>query len=162
MTYDERGQLFESYLPQFSSTLDFEAINGSDTKIIHHYDALGRKVEEISPVGASTVAYGAWSQTLTDANGHPKDLAFDAYGRLIQVTEHNGAENYVTSYDYNANGQLIQVTDAEGKIMTVYYDLLGRRTQQTLLHDIADPAPATYSFTYDSNGNLLTRTDAEG
>lgn len=160
--YDGRGLVKENILPKFTASPNFEAINANDPKSVLSYDGLGRPVSETNAVGTTTTTYGAWTQTIVDANGHVKDFLADSRGNLAQVKEHNGNEVYSTVYSYDANNNLTQLTDAEGNVSTFSYDLLGRRLTQTLLHKPADNSPATFIFTYDGNGNLLTRQDAKG
>ena len=58
---------------------------------------------------SATRAYNGWNETTTDENGHLMDYFKDAYGRIVQVHEHNGAETYVTYYYYSALGSLKRI-----------------------------------------------------
>ncbi len=160
--YDERGQVSESYLPQFTQTPEFEPIDVSDPKITYTYDALGQVKTEANDLGSSSMTYNAWHQVVTDANGNQKAFYKDARGNLIQVDEFNGNQVYTTTYDYDSSSNLNKITDAEGNIRTTTHDWLGRPLTQTLLHHPDEPNPSTLTMSYDENGNLLTRTDAKG
>ena len=78
----------------------------------------------------------------------------DAYGRIVQAREFDGAATLVTSFAYDARDQIISVTDANGNLTTYEWDLLGRNTKLT------DPNLGVRTMTYDLVGNLSSRTDA--
>lgn len=149
-------------MPVFSNTPNFEEFDDNAPKTTLTYDGLGRPLSRTTPVGTMSTTYGAWTQTVSDANGNEKAFESDARGNLVKVTEYLDNQPLETVYDYNASNQLIGMSDAEGNVRSITYDLLGRRLSQTLLHHPNNNDPGTYSFTYDENGNLATRTDAKG
>lgn len=160
--YNERSEVSEVYLPQFTTSFDYEAVNSADPSTLFAYDGVGRLISEENDLGISTIAYDGWSKSVFDLNGHQKDFDSDAFGRLIQVTEYLEGSSFDTSYGYNSNNDLVYMFDAEGNEREITYDLLGRRTTQTLLHDPSQVSPAMLVYEYDANGNVLSQTDALG
>src|SRR3989338_3462585 len=90
--------------------------------VAYTYDPVGRVVTVTDPDGAaSTTAYEGWRLTTTDAKGQQTRRTADAFGRLIQVDELNGAQTYTTTYVYGRRSfpdsliyQLTEVHDAAG------------------------------------------------
>jgi RHS repeat-associated protein len=137
------------------------------------YDPLDRPTQVVlpstglpSPGRATGIAYAIVTDassreveraTVTDANGNATDRDVDAFGNVVAVHEHNGAQVLNTRYSYRATGQLLTVTDHPGNQTTISYaDLLARdRT-------ITDPDTGGTTFTHDANGNVVSRTDAAG
>jgi RHS repeat-associated protein len=127
------------------------------------YDAAGRLSAATHPGGGSSTssvyandASGKPYVASYDELGHEKVTWNDAYGRLIQVREKNGAEYYTTTYQYDVLGKLLQVQDHAGNTSTMSYDSLGRKLTMN------DVDMGGSSYTYDSGGLLLTQTDANG
>ena len=89
--------------------------------------------------------------TATDQAGKARTLVTDALGRLTDVYEDPGGNNFHTNYAYLNN--IVTVTQGS-ETRSFVSDTLGR------LKSAANPESGTVSYTYDSAGNLLTRTDA--
>ncbi|MDY6951754.1 MAG: RHS repeat-associated core domain-containing protein [Thermodesulfobacteriota bacterium] len=89
----------------------------------------------------------------TDPDDKQKTTKKDYLGRTMEVKEHDGAQQYVTTYVYNGAGDLLKVTDPANNETTMEYDTLGRKTSMD------DPDMGSWAYTYDANGNLLTQTD---
>lgn len=102
--------------------------------------------------------YDHWTTTITNTNGIATNSESDAFGRTIQITEHNGAASFVTDYVYDVNDRLTTVKDsaAPRNITNLTYDWLGQK--QT----IDDPDMGQWAYAYDAVGNLLRQTDANG
>ncbi len=105
---------------------------------------------------------------MTDQAGLVRTNAYDAMGRLTQVTEDpfantacNGIAspsphlNYATAYAYDALNDLTAVNQA-GQTRIFAYDSLKHLTSAV------NPESGTISYTYDNAGNLQTRTDNRG
>lgn len=155
--FDARGLVAKSYLPytvSFSPSYVPEDLTKPHTTT--EYDGLGRVTRVINP-DATTIqkSYVGWSETDTDANGHVKDYVKDAYGRILNVVEHNQGQTYTTLYAYNALDNLTQITNSLGKNTVLTYDSLGRKT------GINDPQMGAWTYQYDANGNLMTQVDAK-
>jgi RHS repeat-associated protein len=160
MTYDERGNVKEEYLPKTSATLNFEAIVTSDPKTAYTYDALGRAKTATNSLGTTTTVYNNGWTKVTDANGKIKDYYADARGNLVTVKEYLSGTPYSTVYTYDANNNLTRITDAESKLQNMTYNWLGQKLTEELLH-ASGATPRSYTYTYDANGNTLTQKDAK-
>ena len=99
-----------------------------------------------------------------DENQHQKVSRYDAFGRLISVSEYEGvfagpdfdATPYAsTTYTYDELDNLTQVTDAAGNETGLGYDMLGRKVSMD------DPDIGEWRYTYDAVDNLETQTDAK-
>ncbi len=161
--YNNRGLLNKESLPYFSSgsaRTASTAVTGLYS--VYAYDPLERITSTANAVGTITNAYDDWKVTTTDAKGNQKDLYKDAYGNLIKVGEHNGANIYTTIYTYDGAGNLTKITDALGNVRNFTYDGLGRRLTAQDLHASADTTFGTWTYTYDASGNLTSRLDPKG
>lgn len=109
------------------------------------YDALGRLVAEVNPLGYTTrYAYDALGQrtVITAADGIVTRYTYDALGRLSAV-------HYPTTtvqYAYDALGNRTAMTDSTG-ITTWTYDALNRPIT------ISAPYSGTVGYRYDALGN---------
>ena len=151
--YDERGNVEKQVQPYFSSSAGFESLDAGKLGTNFTYDALGRVLTAVNPLGTTATDYAGWEVTVTDPNGNSKTLENDARGHLVRVDEQNGA-TYSTYYSYDPLGNLTQIRDAENNSRTFAYDSLGRRTFQSKL-----ASAAGWNYIYDENGNLIQKTD---
>ena len=170
--YDNRGLPIKKYLPHFTtndlSTMDSIIATIPNSQAI--YDPMGRVITKINPDGTySSVNYNQWTTTSTDENGHQEISMVDAFGRLIQKQEFQGADgrspNYPltpfslyakTNYAYDPKGDLISVIDDHNNQTTISYDNLGRKIAMN------DLDMGHWSYGYDGNGNLIWQKDAKG
>jgi RHS repeat-associated protein len=147
-TFDARGLVAARSAPRFST----EAAVWTR----YTYDPLGRHVEVLHPDGTRvTTAYAPGLVTVTDERGNAKRRFLDAYGRPTRVEEVNGADTYMTTYQYDATGALLRVTNHLGHVTTMRYDALGRKVA------LSDPNMGSWSYGYDAAGNLVSQTDAK-
>ena len=132
------------------------------------YDSLGRVTSVTAPDGSVTSStwLGA-TMTSTDPAGVSKILNYDAFNRLLQVTENPGGSPFSTNYLYDALDDLTGVCqgnsfDSNGYCQSggigrrFIYDSLKRLTSAT------NPESGNIAYSYDDNGNVLTKTDARG
>ncbi len=158
-SYNALGLLSAETLPYVSTgTAKTAANTTASLQISYVYDALGRITSTSNALGSTTNAYTPWQVTVTDANGHNKDLINDAYGNLTQVNEYNGG-TYTTTYAYDYLQDLTKITDALGNIRDFTYDGLGRRLTAEDLHPSSSVAFGTWNYTYDNAGNMLSVVD---
>jgi RHS repeat-associated protein len=161
--YNNLGLLRQESLPYFSTGSAKTAPSSTSTLYTSYtYDALERVVATTTAVGATTNTYDDWKLTVTDANGKAKEFYKDAYDRLVQVDEHNGASAYTTKYEYNGLGKLLKITDANKNVRGFTYDGLGRRLTAEDLHAPGDATFGTWTYDYDDAGNLTSRLDPNG
>jgi RHS repeat-associated protein len=147
-TFDARGLVAARSAPRFST----EAAVWTR----YTYDPQGRPTQVLHPDGTRlTTAYGPGLVTATDERGHVKRRFLDAYGRPVRIEEVNGADTYVTTYQYDATGALLRVTNHLGHLTTMSYDALGRKVA------MSDPTMGSWSYRYDLSGNLVSQTDAK-
>ncbi|MBC2734071.1 MAG: hypothetical protein HF981_06910 [Desulfobacteraceae bacterium] len=159
--YDEMGRLSLKKGPFFGSGSGYPQTPPAEYPWQQiYYDNRSRPIAVESPhmqygTIETSMAYSGFDTTITDPDGAQKTESRDYLGRIVQVTEYNGAEQYHTDYAYNAAGDLTSVTDHLDNVTTVSWDTLGRKTSMD------DPDMGAWSYTYDANGNLLTQTDAK-
>ncbi|MDQ7814929.1 MAG: DUF2341 domain-containing protein [Patescibacteria group bacterium] len=161
--YNSLGLLDRESLPYFGTGTSLSSPTSTQELFTSYaYDPLQRVHVVTNAVGSTTSTYSDWITTLTDANGHAKELVYDAYKRLIEVDEHNATTTYQTYYEYDGNGSLTKVTDALANIREFTYDGLGNRLTAEDLHASADETFGSWSYTYDDAGNLISQTDPSG
>lgn len=155
--FDALGRTATSYASlSRPSTPSYFAFSSTHPRVTMAYDGLGRLTRTTFPDGGvSTSAYQGWTVTETDANGHSRTYVKDAYGRIIEVEEHDGAIDYLTTYRYDLLGNVTGIVNALGQGTTIYYDTLSRKT------GIDDPQMGEWQYEYDPNGNLVAQTDGK-
>ncbi len=158
VTYDQRGQVKEKYLPYFvPASADYVAPTYETPHVSFTYDALGRVVQVTNPDGSySSVTYDQFKKTTTDENGHYRTEYYDAYSRIIKVEENNSGQIYTTRYEYDTLGNLTKTIDDKGNVTQIWYDSLGRKIKMD------DPDMGVWLYEYDSAGNLTKQTDNKG
>ncbi|MBL7130493.1 MAG: VCBS repeat-containing protein [Candidatus Omnitrophica bacterium] len=173
--YNSRGLPYKKYLPFFDTNYSFlDCVPISQNPYLPaviDYDSQGRVTQSTNPDGTySNIIYDDWITTTIDENGHKQKSYFDAFGRLIQKEEYQGADgrdpdNYpataytlyaTTTYIYDLLGNLIQTQDQANNIVTISYDTLSRKTS------MSDPDMGDWSYEYNKVGNLIKQTDAKG
>jgi YD repeat-containing protein len=162
ITYNAHGQKEREYVPFLAGFSAYHVTSTGEYSTTYGYDPLGRVAVVTNPDGSMVrTFYDGLRRTVVDENGHQKAYDDDAFGRLVQVKEYQGAypsasEYATTQYGYNRRDLLTTVTDTVGNVTTITYDPLGRKTGMT------DPDMGMWSYTYDNAGNLKTQTDARG
>ncbi|MCL9971949.1 MAG: hypothetical protein NBV63_00885, partial [Candidatus Pacebacteria bacterium] len=158
--YNTSGLLSRESLPYFSSGTSRTTLSGTNALFTNYsYDSGRRLLTAANAVGTTTTVYGAWSATTTDANGNPKGTAYDAFGRLVGVTESLGSVLFTTRYEYDPLGNLTKITDALENVRSFTYDGRSKRLTAQDLHAPADTTFGTWTYTYDNGGNLTTTLD---
>lgn len=154
------GLLYQESLPYFSSSSTrSNVLIQPGIFTTYRYDALARIAEVQTVVGTTITARDEWEETVTDVLGNVKNYEYDAYGRLIGVTEHNSTSTYETVYEWDHNNNLTKITDALGNVRNITYDGISRRLTLEDLHNSGDATFGTWSFGYDQSGNLLSKVD---
>jgi RHS repeat-associated protein len=125
--YDAYGQL----------TNQIDA-NSNEYQIL--YDVIGRVVSKTNVNDPTDIIS---RQYVTTGNGlnqlkkesfpgtgnHSISYLYDNYGRVTQNKEHIDAQDYVTSYTYNADGKNTSITYPSGFVVNYEYDSKGLLTQ---------------------------------
>ncbi len=156
--YDEMSRVKDQSNPYLTDNIHaYSTPNTAVPSMGYDYDALNRPVLITNPDNTQVSrTIDHWTVTETDEKGRAKSYVFDAIQRLLQVTENNLGESYITNYLYNPIGELTQITDHPGNITTIQYDSLGRKTSMN------DPDMGTWSYGYDGTGSLVSQEDARG
>jgi YD repeat-containing protein len=149
--YDAQGRkAFESY-----------PFTDVEKRTTFTYDGLGRLRMRTNPGGShADITYPGGTVTVSDENGHVTVQTRQAFGdpdetRLIALTD---ADEKLWQYAYNARGRLTQVTMPDGKHRTWEYDVAKDR----LLSETHPESGTTTYSSYDEAGNLKQKTDANG
>jgi RHS repeat-associated protein len=161
--YGANGLLLKESLP-YSSTGASSTASTSNQNLYtnYSYDPLDRIVSANNSVGSTATDRDQWTETVTDALGNEKDYVYDAYGRLVQVKENNGAQTYTTTYTWNHLSNLTKIADTLGNVRNLTYDNLGRRLTLEDLHGATDTTFGSWAYNYDLAGNLATTTNPKG
>ena len=158
--YNALGLPEKESLPYFSTGSAYTSpTTNANLYTSFTYDALKRVKTTSNALGATTNTYDDWKTTITDALGNSKDTTNDAYGQLVRVDEHEGANTYTTNYEYNGLGNLTELTDSAGNVRNFTYNGLGKRLTAQDLHAPADGTFGTWTYTYDNSGNLTQSLD---
>jgi YD repeat-containing protein len=148
--YDPEGHLVLARVPDPTNdtlTVDYTM----------QYDAAGRPRHLYGPENLHTeLTYGLLSKTTTevaaDGTGAVTSEAYDARGRLIQVSEWMGGSSWAnTVYQYDAADRTKQITNADGIVTQLGHDWLGRRTSVMR-------GTRQWKYGYDDNGNMVSET----
>jgi YD repeat-containing protein len=157
--YDNKFRIIEEQAPTFEAYSKLLDTTSNSFNMRYNYDSLDRVTNITKPDNSNlSILFNNTKVIATNELGVKKDYSIDAYGRIINVSEHNRNssgvdEIYNTSYYYDVSDNLIKIVDSQGNNFTYEYDSLGRRISM----DDPDTNPWTYS--YDSNGNLINQTD---
>lgn len=175
-TYDSRGHIASVSNPHFAQPSLTDGVTS------YSYDAVGRMAIQCQQDnGASDVvscvpqrSYLSWTYngnvtTVTDEAHKAHANTVDARGRLVSVTEPNGA---LTNYVYDVLDNLssvnhVGVSGETPRIRTFTYDSLSRLTAACNPETIpagqsCDGTHWSDTYAYDANGNMRSRTDARG
>ena len=142
------------------------------------YDAEGRVVSQVDPVGRTTTfAYATGQTTITDSAG---SVTVERYvdGQVISETKGAGSPVEATTvFTYGATNQVTAVTDPLGRTTRFTYDARGNRTSvtdalgrtsMTVFDEWNSPtrtinaAGESTSLQYDERGNLQSMTAPDG
>jgi RHS repeat-associated protein len=159
-TYNNLSLLQKESFPYFASgTVKTAATTTAALFTNYMYDALKRVLTIGNAVGTTTLAYTNWKTTTTDPRSKAKDVYDDAYGNLVQVDEHSGANINSTFYTYDGLRDLTKITDALGNIRNFTYDGLARKLTMQDLHAATDTTYGAWTYTYDDAGNMTQAVD---
>jgi YD repeat-containing protein len=144
----------------------------------YEYDALGRQVATIDPLGRRThVAFDQLGRTIaqfdpleqrtayaydvlgnrttmTDAANHATRFEYDTLNRLVTTTRTLNSNPIREVTHYDASGNRVETIDTRGQRTMYGYDALGRTIA------ITDANLHVTTFTYDALGRRTAQTDA--
>jgi RHS repeat-associated protein len=197
VTYDSWGRPLTSTDPDgIVSTTVYDATNltdvaqtkdGLSNPTAMTYDAVGNRLSTTTPLGRVTSAtYDARNQQLTTTtpDGVVGHTDYDNYGRSTASWSNwvdgnpatgGGADDYLTTYGYDAYGRVIQKDVDCGSVGTCStggldartvssYDLLGNVVASTAYAGAAGTSPRTTTNYFETTGSspTLSRTTASG
>ncbi len=146
-TYDSAGR-------QVAKIVHIDQNSAASTE--QRYDASGRVVEIVNPLGHSTLfSYDQAGRMVSqeDPTGKITTWDCDDAGRLTSERIDPDGLDLTTSYEYNNDGSLLRRTDAVGDTVEYEYDDAGRKVAVT------DQNNETTRYSYDRDGRLTTTTD---
>ena len=124
------------------------------------YDSQDRQIKVELPDGAvETTEYDIRDRksvvTVTDPLQNISIRETDARGNIVSVKrlDDSGILTSAT-YEYNAIGEMLKALDHNGNVLTVEYDLMGRRTA------MQSPDMGRKEYHYDRFGNLERESDS--
>lgn len=125
------------------------------------YDGIGRNIKTILPdENIQTSEYGIKDNfsiiKTTDPLGNKSVTKKDVHGNIREVERLDKDENLLTKarYEYSLLGEMLKAIDAQGNIISVNYDLLGRRISLESLD------MGRKEWNYDAKGLLARETDS--
>jgi RHS repeat-associated protein len=129
---------------------------GAGDTVSYQYDTSGNITQVTNELGHVTqvTALNAIGQPLTtvDGNGVATNLAYDARGRLITVTENPGPSPAVTAIEYDLAGQVTKVTAPDGSFLAYTWNDAKRLTL------VANNTGETIAYAYNANGDQTSST----
>jgi RHS repeat-associated protein len=159
--YDSLGRVAQVSRPYYSSAtpawtvftlydtlarvtqVDEPATSTGQARTVTDYNGMITTVT-VSNAGASTgLPEGVTQSKITTKNSQ---------GQVVQVKD---TQNNTLTYTYDEFGNLKTTTDALGNVITLSYDLRGRKTQ------MIDPDMGTWTYFYNALGELIRQRDAK-
>ena len=163
-TFDALGRDASNSVNVFSAGAAYGPIPADTPKTVTTYDAFDRVIQTSDANGSTTTDYeeGGATKMVADPNNHRTDYTFDAYDRLVGVTEFNREETYQTEFSYDSRDLLVGLQDAEGNLRAFEYDSLGRLRMLEDLHQAENTTPPLWRFAYDDADNVVQTVDPRG
>ena len=144
-TYNAKGQLYHSHLPEYG--------NSSPIYVQYAYDTYGRLLSETHLGRTTSYAYNGLTTTVTAPNGTTRSTTLDLSGLVVSATDE---ANQAVTYTYNSQGKPLTIT-AAGDVTHITYD--DRGFQQSL-QDVNMANPIQY--VYDAYGQITSQTNEHG
>ena len=127
---------------------------GTGDTVSYQYDTKGNITLVTDELGHTTqiTALNATGQPLTilDQNGIATDLAYDARGRLTTVTVNPGANQAITTIEYDLAGQVTKITAPDGSFLQYAWNDAKRLTTVT------NNTGETIEYGYNANGDVTS------
>ncbi|MES2206723.1 MAG: RHS repeat-associated core domain-containing protein [Pseudomonadota bacterium] len=118
----------------------------------YYYDQLDRLTSKREPndtgTGTTTLTTNDYSGLTTEVTD-PRGKTTIVKNVVGQVSSIKDANNGLLSYTYDPNGNMVQSVDAKGNIISLKYDLRGRKT------DLYDPDMGVWNYSYDALNQIV-------
>ena len=144
-----------------SQVLVYKKFNNLQNPTGFIYDGIGRNIKTILPdENIQTSEYGIKNNfsiiKTTDPLGNKSVTKKDVHGNIREVERLDKDENLLTKarYEYSLLGEMLKAYDAKGNIISINYDLLGRRISLESLD------MGRKEWNYDAKGLLASETDS--
>jgi len=149
--YDHFGRVRRASKNYKGATIDAGSPSNWSTNT---YDVLGRATHTTAPDGTwMDYTYSGLTSTVTNSLGQQKTTIKNTQGLVAEVID---ADYNSTSYSYDSAGDLVQVADANGSMVNMGYDNLGRKVAMD------DPDMGGWTYNYNVLGELVYQQDAKG
>ena len=177
--YDEAGRKVKEGMPFFYGGALVEELTSKDTyekveqfyetndftKLRHEtaytYDGIDRVIRTLLPDGSEqkneyAIEDGLQVTKATDPLENKSVTKKDARGNIREVARTDKADNLLTKgrYEYSVLGEMLRAYDAKENIVSVTYDLLGRRVA------LESKDTGRKEWRYDSKGLLEAESDS--
>lgn len=159
--YNSRKLAHRKWLPYHVAAVGFESPDDLQPFLASHFDVRDRVLRTINPDSTFSrtvfepLVRHVWDENDNAGAATPASYRNDSRDLLIEVTERNGPETYLTNYAWSTLGNLITITDAQNNVRTFSYDSLRRKV------GLCDPNRGPMSYDYDDVGNLIRTQDAK-
>jgi RHS repeat-associated protein len=118
------------------------------------YDRDGNVTDVCPPRQFDATNESSTTTGCTSTGVHSSHQVFDRTGRVTSQTKYRSSTALTSAFKYDADGNVVSSTDANNHETKTEYNLLGRRTRQTVPRSAAVDLPTTW--TYDPAGNIVT------
>ncbi len=155
VTTMSRGTNLSDPADLFSIIDQTDTISINGRIYISAYDAATQTYTDTTPEGRQVLtAVDAQGRIVSQQNASLEPLVFgyDTRGRITSIVEGTGASARTTLLTYDTAGFVGSITDAEGRAVSLEYNLDGRVIRQTM------PGNRLIQYAYDNNGNITSIT----
>ncbi len=137
------------YVDNLSGQITTETFSDG-SKYTYTYNSLGDMLTASDTTGTTKFTYDPTTELMTKVacpNGTSFAFTYNAAGQRTSMVDQTG---FTVNYAYDAVGRLSQLTDGSGNVIVTYaYDANGRLNQKT-------NGNGTYTtYVYDADGNIL-------
>ena len=150
--YNDHGRMIYSY--------EHGAQAADNLTTSYDYDGMGRKIQEINPLGIQTLyTYDGMGRMIAQIEDpctidRVTSYVYDRNGRLLHLIGNDGTADQTTSYSYDALGRATSITYPDSGVVAYTYGPQGKVTQRIDQRDI------TTLYSYDDAGNLVSKYNA--
>ena len=155
-TAENKAEAYRVYVEHL-----FSACDAVDARIFSKGDGIDRVIKTLLPDGSEqkneyAIEDGLQITIATDPLENKSVTKKDARGNIREVERRDKADNILTKgrYEYSVLGEMLRAYDANGNIVSVTYDLLGRRVA------LESKDTGRKEWRYDSKGLLEAESDS--